>query len=213
MNVAELLAWANTKLMISWSAALILRYCASRSERHGLASAISVHPALLWCPPRNGGDHHNDRSQQGHVVHAAQRIIQPRNHNWTSAGVCRLRLWWDLYWFPPALLGGYGLRSRQQAEHGVAVPTAFLKRTLISVKPKKINISSHAFRDSFFLQCDELPRRVQVLLPMSDNLALTKKTKQMIMMMMIMIIVRLFFWDLNVFFTTINKSLWIQRMF
>lgn len=124
-------------MMISWSAALILRYRASGSERHRLASAVSVHPAFLWRPPRNGGDHHNDRSQQGRVVHAAQRIIQPRNHNWTSAGVCRLRLWRDLYWFPPALLGGYGLRSRQQAEHGVAVPTAFLARTLICVKPKK----------------------------------------------------------------------------
>lgn len=124
-------------MTISWSAALILRYCASGSERHGLASAVSVHPAFLRRPPRNGGHHHNDRSQQGRVVHAAQRIIQPGNHNWTSAGVCRLRLWWDLHWFPPALLGGAGLRSRQQAEHGVAAPMASPAPTLLCAKPKK----------------------------------------------------------------------------
>lgn len=97
---------------------LVPRYCSSRSQRH--RPFVPLHPPFRWSASRHRGHNHNDWSQQRCILHATQRIFQPRNHNWTSAWVCRFWLGWDLYWFPTSLRRVSGVQSREQAEHRVA---------------------------------------------------------------------------------------------
>lgn len=103
--------------------ALIPRYRTSRSGCHRLAPSVSLHPSLLRPSSRHWGHDHCDWSQQRRVLYAAQWIIQPWNHNWTSARVCRLRLRWNIHWFPTSFLWGDGVQSRQSSEHRVTLPT------------------------------------------------------------------------------------------
>lgn len=96
----------------------------SRSRCHGPDSVVSLHPSFLRTPPRHRG--HDHGHQHGGVILAAQRIVQPRNHNRTGSRVCRLRLGWDFHRVPTSLLRGAELRG--QAEHRVAACTKSLQR-------------------------------------------------------------------------------------
>lgn len=88
----------SASILVTMIKSIITQRCfLHRSRSHGLDSVVSLHPSFLRSPPRHRGHNNGDRSQHGGVLHAVQCIIQPRNHNRTSARVCRLRLRRDIH--------------------------------------------------------------------------------------------------------------------